>query len=433
MGLNDDPQSDNGAQSNEAAQDLTPDPRLDVIAFSSTLAPNRGSMLHRAIRKWLQALPEEALRRLHAGVQELPISQKARIFPSGYAIYPPLLQLSSDLFSKWPSTIFEILINHANSLYGILCETFQITHIALSGPIPASLKESHNSLDHGSNSNPNILRSPANFHPVHGDFGPQLSPFHLPNHADFQQAFWCTANQNGITQTWAPRYTMFSRGNLSEKARILNLPTLQPERLGCATWKTSAVDLYAGIGYFALSYAKADVKNVLCWEINPWSIEALQRGVHRMGGYAGRMKVFREGEWPRGPAGLRQSRLTVFAESNEHASERLRGLRGFIWPVRHVNCGFLPSSQPSWETAVRALDPADGGWVHAHENIAKNDIESRQAEIVQEFERLVMQVHGPEHGRKVECEHLERVKSYSPHVIHCVLDIAIVPVKTPAS
>ena len=430
MEITDDLQGDNSTQSDNAAQDLTPDPRQDLIAFSNTLAPSRGSQLHRALRQWLHALPEEALQRLHVEVQKLPLSQKARGFPSGSTVYPPLLQLSSDLFSKWPSTISEILIQHADSLYPKLCRTFQVTHIALNGPIPASLVESHDSLNHVSNSNPNILRSPANFHPVHGDFGPQLSPYHHPNRAEFQQAFWCTAVQNGIFQTWAPRHTMFSRGNMSEKARILNLPTLKPERLGCATWKTSAVDLYAGIGYFALSYAKADVENVLCWEINPWSIEALDRGAKKN---LWRVDVFGKEKWPSTPADLRQLRLTVFAESNERASERLRRLRSFIWPVRHVNCGFLPSSQQSWETAVKALDPAEGGWVHAHENIAKNDVESRQAEIVREFERLVAQVYGPNHGRKVECEHLERVKSYSPHVIHCVLDIAVIPVKTPAS
>lgn len=432
MGLNDDPQGDNGAQSNDAAQDLTPNPRLDVIAFPNTLALNRGSMLHRAVRQWLQALPEEALQQLHAEVQKLPLSQKARSFPSGHTVYPPLLQLSSDLFSKWPSTISQILIQHADSLYPILCQTFQVTHIALNGPIPASLIEAHKSLDHGPKSNPNILRSPANFRSVHGDFGPQLSPFHHPDRADFDQAFWCTAVQNDISQTWAPRYTMFSRGNLSEKARIINLPTLKPERLGCSPEKTSAVDLYAGIGYFAFSYAKAGVKHVLCWEINPWSIEALRLGATRNGWLVTVVGKIME---LKTVADRGQPRLTILAESNENAWERLskRRSRGLGLPVRHVNCGFLPSSQQSWETAVKALDPAEGGWVHAHENIAKNDIEDRKLEIVQEFERLVVQVYGPNHGRKAECEHLERVKSYSPHVIHCVLDIAIVPVKTPAS
>ena len=37
-------------------------------------------------------------------------------------------------------------------------------------------------------------------------------------------------------------------------------------------------DLYAGIGYFAFSYAKAGVGKVLCWEINPWSVDGLRRG-----------------------------------------------------------------------------------------------------------------------------------------------------------
>ena len=78
-------------------------------------------------------------------------------------------------------------------------------------------------------------------------------------------------------------------------------------------------------------------------------------------------------------------------------------------------------------TAVAALDPRVGGWIHAHENIAKKDIDQRKSEIVNTFTDLVQQVHGTDGVMKrlVSCEHLERVKSYAPGVIHCVLDIAI--------
>lgn len=429
MALNDETQDGNSAPSNNADQCLPPTSHLDVIAFSSTLAPNRGSMLHRALRKWLQAIPEKALQRLHAEMQELPLSQNTKSFASGHTVYRPMLQLPSDLFSKWPPSISDIFTQHTDSLYPILCQTFQVTHIALNGPIPASLISPQNR-NPGPNSSSNVLRSPAKFHPVYGDFGPQLSPFHHPEDVDFRQAFWCTTVQNGISQIWAPRYTMFSRGNISEKDRILNLATLEQERLGCSPEKTSAVDLYAGIGYFAFSYAKANVGNVLCWEINPWSVEALRRGALK-----NRWAVYVLGDKRQedGVTGERsQPKLNIFAESNERASERLRKHRGLL-PVRHVNCGFLPTSQESWKTAVEALDPVSGGWVHAHENIAKKDIENRTIEIVQVFEYLVAEVYGPKHGRRITCEHLERVKSYSPHVIHCVLDIAILRVKTPAS
>ena len=62
-------------------------------------------------------------------------------------------------------------------------------------------------------------------------------------------------------QTWAPKHTMFSRGNIKEKARVLNLakqPTagLEPGLENTdPEARTMAVDLYAGIGYFTFSYA----------------------------------------------------------------------------------------------------------------------------------------------------------------------------------
>src|SRR5690606_6675835 len=43
-----------------------------------------------------------------------------------------------------------------------------------------------------------------------------------------------------------------------------------------------AVDLYAGIGYFAFSYARLGLR-VLCWEVNPWSVEGLRRGAEANG------------------------------------------------------------------------------------------------------------------------------------------------------
>ena len=227
---------------------------------------------------------------------------------------------------------------------------------------------------------------------------------------------------------------MFSRGNIVEKARLLRLPALRAERLGCAPEACSAVDLYAGIGYFAFCYAKMGVGRVLCWEINPWSVEGLRRGVGLNGKERGKRgwgvrvvggeEVLEEG-WEGG-----QEKVLVFQGDNQHAGARVEGMRSRIPPVRHVNCGFLPSSAPSWPVAVRVLDPTIGGWVHAHENIAVGDIESRKADIVARFDALA----NPDAANPqciVCCEHLERVKSYAPGVIHCVLDIHITPIQSP--
>ena len=157
-----------------------------------------------------------------------------------YTIYPPLLLLPSSSFARdpWASILTVDFQAYREKLLASICKAFNVTHIALNGAIPA------NSTD----TNTNILRSPTRLTPLYGDFGPDLAqpPTYEPTAADFESAFWCSTTQNGIYQTWAPRYTMFSKGNLSEKARVLNLPSLTREGLGGLNPEgISAVDLYA--------------------------------------------------------------------------------------------------------------------------------------------------------------------------------------------
>ena len=354
---------------------------------------------------------------------------------SGYNVYPPLLLLHYGTLSDY----FEDhrFISHLPSLYRDLSEVFGVTHIALNAPIPASNSDTDISATDAAErliSQPNVLRSPTNITPVFGDFGPALPTSHIPTASNFKAAFWCLTKQNAIDQSWAPRYTMFSRGNVSEKTRIYELacshvqsgledafPSYVPEQ-------STAVDLYAGIGYFAFSYVKAGVAKIVCWEINPWSVEGLSRGA-RMNKWSA--MTFRENEAVDDTildvVKQENPRILTFRESNEHATARMSRLRGHLPPVRHVNCGYLPSSRASWTTAVAALDPRLGGWIHAHENVAKEDIDQRRDEVVDRFRDLVEELYGPSHimQRLVACTHIERVKSYAPGVIHCVFDIAI--------
>jgi tRNA wybutosine-synthesizing protein 2 len=188
------------------------------------------------------------------------------------------------------------------------------------------------------------------------------------------------------------------------------------------------VDLYAGIGYFAFSYAKAGVSKVLCWELNGWSVEGLRRGSEENGW---RVEVVKEGQEAR-EYSLEEvvkdpeTKLVVFHMSNEHASPIIQRVRSSIPPIRHVNCGLLPSSRLSWLTAVRALDPEMGGWIHIHENLAIKEIEERGVEIVGEIQGLLDQWANGE-MRKAVMEHVERVKTYAPGVMHCVLDVRVEP------
>ncbi|KAI9772180.1 MAG: hypothetical protein M1835_006285 [Candelina submexicana] len=342
-----------------------------------------------------------------------------------------MLLLPSHSFHSepWSKLLQTVDIRRKNALYEQIAKAMNVTNIAINAPIPLSNT-------HSTNPTVNILRSPTNLQPLYGDFGPATSS--RPTAQDFRHAFWVSVKQNGIWQIWAPVYTMFSRGNISEKARILHLGTLRApvvvDPQGC-----TAVDLYAGIGYFAFSYAAAaGVKKVLCWEINAWSVEGLRRGA---GANRWAVEVVEDGvalgldrgglDW------VKNKRLVVFQESNVKALERVEALREYLPPIRHVNCGLLPSSRSSWRIAVEVLDPEYGGWIHVHQNIAVKDIEEVTSEIVVETCELVKAVQSLRSKKSlnrgalpenlVECEHIERVKSYAPGVMHCVLDIKIEP------
>lgn len=307
-------------------------------------------------------------------------------------------------------------------MYKAIACHLNLTHIATTKPIPLQ----HDDLGQ---QEWNILRSPLSFTPLYGDFGP-LTCSDPPTREDFDQAYWVTAKQNGIYQTWAPRWTMFSRGNISEKARLLTLLSVataveegKADGRGCA-----AVDLYAGIGYFAFSYLKGGVSKLLCWDLNAWSIEGLMRGARANKWDAdlvrgGSMDELRDGQGE-------DVRLLVFNEDNTKASNKVEQMRGSLPPIRHVNCGLLPKSRGSWQTAVEVLDNGYAGWLHVHENFAVAEIEQKAEEARTQIQQVVDEVtvrrHGPPTAsRLVTVEHISRLKSYAPGVMHCVLDIHI--------
>lgn len=196
---------------------------------------------------------------------------------------------------------------------------------------------------------------------------------------------------------------MFSRGNMREKTRVLRA---LPDVAGA-----HVADLFAGIGYFAFSYVAAGAARVWCWELNTWSAEALRRGAAANG-----WGVVVVGAGEAAPRVLAEEvRLVVFCEDNKAAVGRLRalGVR-----VRHVNLGLLPSSRGAWETALGVLD--ERGWIHVHENVAEAEVAERAGEVADAFRALE-----GERGRAVACVHVERVKTFAPGVVHCVVDVRI--------
>ncbi|KAI1129846.1 S-adenosyl-L-methionine-dependent methyltransferase [Nemania abortiva] len=354
----------------------------------------------------------------------------------------------------------------------------KLTHLAINEGIPLHSKdsESESKVGAGIGDSENILRSPSGLRMLHGDFGP--SEISAPTEADFTRAFWVSTKQNGITQIWAPRWTMFSRGNIKEKARLLafhdNTNTKDQNgsrdhdsnplshRHITATERAGAVavDLYAGIGYFAFCYAALGFR-VLCWELNPWSVEGLRRGA-AANGWGVRVVVPPEPGPEHGAADEGEDRkegemfkdiltgnetIVVFLEDNTRAANRIRKLdelareheerieesrnehgdekadRGLrMRDVMHVNLGLLPSSRGSWATAWDIASQASQAWFHVHENVGVADIEAKKEEIREWF---VEQMVEDRVQTDLRVEHVEMVKTFAPGVWHCVFDLYV--------
>lgn len=46
--------------------------------------------------------------------------------------------------------------------------------------------------------------------------------------------------------------------------------------------------------------------------------------------------------------------------------------------ANRVNLGLIPSSEDSWPSACKALDPTKGGWLHIHANVTSSEVYSKK-------------------------------------------------------
>lgn len=369
--------------------------------------------------------------------------------PKRYTVYQPMLLLSANVFttpSEWAERYASLSEADRQTLYVSIVNAFNakgqtITHIAMNAPIQLT----------NSKGIENLMRSPNGLVPLYGDFGQLLDQDHNPTRQDFENAFWVHAVQNGgIIQVWAPLYTMFSRGNITEKARILGLEghftgldesSLEGQRID----DISVVDLYAGIGYFVFSYLKRGVRRVWGWELNAWSVEGLRRGCVENGWECRVVPLVQQGDG-RLPSVLGDDsledllneltddvRVVIFQGDNQSAPAIMEKLqpelekRGQWAAVRHVNLGLLPSSGPTWKTSLKLLDRKYGGWTHVHENVDVANIGNMRDDIMAEYANLARQLDGVNTEElSINCDHVEEVKTYAPGVMHCVFDIQVV-------
>lgn len=412
------------------------------VSFACMLAPldmarpkqKAPNPISAAIQDWLDQFRNE----FEAAATEPTITASLIAeAPKRWVTYEPMVLLPSGSFTaaSWTEILARASLDSKDELWRAILRKIgeksseKTTHLAVNDGIPLTLaSESNSSLEEDKE---NILRSPIGLRILHGDFGPPEIHDHSASEEDFARAFWASTKQNGIYQTWAPRWTMFSRGNVKEKARLLAFHEQQqpladnlshrtlPRSALKGTW---AIDLYGGIGYFVFSYAKLGMR-ILCWELNAWSVEGLRRGA-RANGWS--VKVVKGDELKRPTPVLvsDEDTIVVFLENNDQAARRVQELRshGHELPVTHVNCGLLPRSDDSWQAARDILGETGHGWLHLHENVAMKDIGGRKAEIQSTFDEWDQHEGG---DPAADVEHVELVKTFAPDVWHCVFDVCI--------
>ncbi|ESZ95651.1 hypothetical protein SBOR_3952 [Sclerotinia borealis F-4128] len=381
--------------------------------------PKPQNPIESTIRSFFHPLPSTLFLEISASIDSL-ISTS----PKRWVTYTPMLLLPSGSFSSshWTSLFSLLTTSQKEDLFTRILHSVskkegkKLTHLAINAGIPLHEKEKGREKEDGKEEE-NILRSPSGLLMLYGDFGPDFKG-EEPTEEDFEDAFWVSTKQNGIEQIWAPRWTMFSRGNVKEKARLLGFHDAGPtasangKHIGKEERRNwTAVDLYAGIGYFVFSYIGMGVARVVGWELNGWSVEGLRRGAVANGWG---IRVVRKGELIEY---FGDERIVVFLESNVEAEQRLQSMKGF-GTVKHVNCGFLPTSEPTWRKAMNIL--GEDGWLHLHENVGIADVERRKGEI-EEMLRIWLKERVDE--RIVTVEHVEFVKTFAPAVWHCVFDV----------
>ena len=398
-----------------------------------------------AVEGWLSTnLPENSADAEDEGALTRTLLGDA---PKRWTAYSPMILLPSGSFTSpsWVKKLEQTTEAQKESLWtDILGQISRkssevFTHLAANEGIP--LQTSTPGATGQDNENvsqkqeENILRSPSGLKMLYGDFGPSkiMSSSREITNLDFEKALWVTTKQNGIHQTWAPRWTMFSRGNVKEKARLLDFHDepgsantrkdlchrIRPRSSLKGKW---AVDLYGGIGYFVFSYAKLGLR-ILCWELNPWSVEGLRRGAAR-NGWSVKVVKGQDLESPTLELVAGEETIIVFQEDNQEAGKRVRELWGTeLTPdICHVNCGLLPKSDGSWKTAWDMMSKSQYGWLHLHENVGVHDIEHRQKELQELFDNWSTEETG---NRTALVEYVELVKTFAPDVWHCVFDVYI--------
>jgi tRNA wybutosine-synthesizing protein 2 len=182
--------------------------------------------------------------------------------------------------------------------------------------------------------------------------------------------------ENGCSFKLDVSRTMFSLGNLHERARIPKL-VISGEVV---------VDLFAGVGQFSIPIAThAEPREVHAVELNPVAYRYLCENI-RLNGVGDKVKPLLGDCSKVAPLGV---------------ADRV------VMGILHVTHHYLP-------LAIRVLKP-EGGIIHYHESVPSR----------LKFERPVQRIRAAAAGRQVEILNQRVVKRYAPGVDHVVVDARI--------
>lgn len=185
-------------------------------------------------------------------------------------------------------------------------------------------------------------------------------------------------HEHGIAYHLDPSEVMFSPGNKTERHRLTE---------AIATDET-VVDLFAGIGYFALPMAQAGARVVAC-EINPTA----------------------------------RAYLETNADAND-LTDRIEIRAGDCRDIAptgeadRVHMGYFPGTEAYLATALDALAP-EGGWIHYHDAAPRPDPIQHAIDTVRGHKAV-------EHV-DVTVDEARVVKTLDPRRMHVALDLRIDP------
>ena len=87
-----------------------------------------------------------------------------------------------------------------------------------------------------------------------------------------------------------------------------------------------------------------------------------------------------------------------------------------------VNLGLIPSSKSGWHLAIQALRET-GGWLHVHENVQEGEDCQFQTNLIESLTNLWIKYKPT--VVSIQVKHVQKVKSYAPHINHLVFDVHI--------